>query len=148
MKSRAEILPDSMRGLIKKRRKIQICAHMLPSIRFALNAQNGAADATEQQIKSGQAAYFARYDNWGVVNMNSNAIMINGIYGCRIGNIQVFTRSGAIEAYKAFAKHVYDRLSPESCVALSKAAEDMHAIGFEYEEIEQMEIDVIENPAN
>lgn len=80
--------------------------------------------------------------------MNSNAIMINGIYGCRIGNIQVFTRSGAIEAYKAFAKYIYDRISPESCVALSKAAEDMHAIGFEYEEIEQMEIDAIENPAN
>ena len=80
--------------------------------------------------------------------MISNAIMINGIYGCRIGNIQVFTRSGAIEAYKSFAKHVYDRLSPESCIALSKAAEDMHAIGFEYEEIEQMEIDAIENPAN
>lgn len=70
-------------------------------------------------------------------------ININGKYGARIGNIQVFTLEGAIAAYKAFAKRCYDNLTMESSVVLSEVADDMLRLGFTLAELDEMEKRVI-----
>lgn len=51
-------------------------------------------------------------------------IYINKKYGAKIGNIQVFTKERAIEVFKLFV-------------------DDMNKIGFSYEELEQIEMDII-----
>lgn len=58
----------------------------------------------------------------------------------RVGNIVVFSREGAIEAFKRFAKICYNNLTMESSCVLSDCADDMHKLGFSWEEIEAMEI--------
>lgn len=61
----------------------------------------------------------------------------------RVGNIVVFSREGAIEAFKRFAKICYNNLTMESSCVLSDCADDMHKLGFSWEEIEAMELQVI-----
>lgn len=73
-------------------------------------------------------------------------IKINGVYGAKIGNIQVFTYEKAIEVFKTFAERCYRNLTMESSAVLSDISEDMHKIGFDYEELEQIEIEAISNP--
>ena len=73
----------------------------------------------------------------------ASTIKINGKYGTKIGNIQVFTKERAIEVFKIFAKRCYENLTLESSVVLSDVADDMHRIGFSYEELEEIEISTI-----
>lgn len=61
----------------------------------------------------------------------------------RVGNVVVFSREGAIEAFKRFAKICYNNLTMESSCVLSDCADDMHKLGFSWEEIEAMEIQAI-----
>ena len=71
-------------------------------------------------------------------------IYINKKYGAKIGNIQVFTKERAIEVFKLFVKRCYEDLTMESSSVLSDVADDMHKIGFSYEELEQIEMDITE----
>ena len=73
----------------------------------------------------------------------TNTIKINGVYGAKIGNIQVFTYERAIEVFKIFVERCYKDLTMESSSVLSDVSDDMHKIGFEYDELERMEIEVI-----
>jgi hypothetical protein len=66
-----------------------------------------------------------------------------GQYGARVGNIQVFTMERAVEVFKAFAVRCYENLTIESSVVLSNVSEDMHRLGFSWEEIEAMELEAI-----
>lgn len=70
-------------------------------------------------------------------------IKINGKYGAKVGNIQVFTLERAVEVFKMFATRCYNDLTMESSIVLSKVSEDMHKIGFSWTEIEDMEISCI-----
>lgn len=70
-------------------------------------------------------------------------VRVNGKYGARVGNIQVFTLERAVEVYKMFAAHCYENLTYESSVVLSDVAEDMHHLGFSWAEIEDMELEAI-----
>lgn len=72
----------------------------------------------------------------------TGTIKINGTYGAKIGNIQVFTYEGAVNAYKNFCKLFNRDMSIEASVVQDAAAEDMHKIGFSWEEIEAIELSV------
>jgi hypothetical protein len=72
------------------------------------------------------------------------AIKINGKYGAKVGNIQVFTIERAKEVFKMFAAECYKNLSLESSVVLSDVSLDMNKIGFTWDEIEAMEIEAIQ----
>lgn len=58
----------------------------------------------------------------------------------RVGNLIVFSREGAIEAFKKLAKICYNNLTMESSCVLSDCANDMHKLGFDWGEIEALEI--------
>lgn len=73
----------------------------------------------------------------------TNTIKINGVYGAKIGNIQVFTYERAIEVFKIFVERCYKDLTIESCSVLSDVSDGMHKIGFGYDELERIEIEVI-----
>ena len=70
-------------------------------------------------------------------------IKLNGKYGAHVGNIQVFTLERAVEVFKMFAARCYDNLTMEASVVLSDVSEDMHRLGFSWEEIEAMELEVL-----
>lgn len=70
-------------------------------------------------------------------------IKINGKYGAKVGNIQVFTIERAVEVFKMFATRCYNELTMESSIVLREVSEDMHNIGFSWDEIEEMEISSI-----
>lgn len=70
-------------------------------------------------------------------------IKLNGKYGAKVGNIQVFTREGAINAYKTFVKVCYKDISLESCAVLADVEADMRKLGFTPEELEEIEIETI-----
>ena len=70
-------------------------------------------------------------------------IKINSKYGAKVGNIQVFTLERAVEVFKMFATRCYNDLTVESSVVLSEVSDDMHKIGFSWDEIEEMEISCI-----
>ena len=57
----------------------------------------------------------------------------------RVGNIVVFSREGAIEAYRKFVDVCYNNLSIESGCVLADCANDMHELGFSWDEIEAIE---------
>lgn len=67
----------------------------------------------------------------------------NGKYGAMVGNIHVFTTEGAIKAYKLCVETCYNNLSLESCLFLSKIEDDMHKIGFSFDELEAIELSII-----
>lgn len=69
----------------------------------------------------------------------TGTIKINGIYGTKVGNLQVFTYEGAVNAYKIFCELFNREMTMEASVVASKAAEDMHRLGFSWEEIEKNE---------
>ena len=70
-------------------------------------------------------------------------IKINGKYGATVGNIQVFTLERATEVFKMFAARCYENLTMEASFVLSDVSEDMHRLGFSWEEIEAMELEAI-----
>ena len=71
-------------------------------------------------------------------------IKINRTYGAKIGNIQVFTYEHAIEVFKMFLNHCYQNLTVNSAVAIDDVTTDMLKIGFNYEELEKIEIELLE----
>lgn len=73
----------------------------------------------------------------------TGAIRINGSYGAKIGNLQVFTYDGAVNAYKIFCKLFNRDMTMEASVVQGAAADDMHKIGFTWEEIEAIELSVL-----
>lgn len=73
----------------------------------------------------------------------TNTIKINGKYGAKVGNIQVFTYERAIEVFKIFVERCYKDWSMEASSVLSDVADDMHRIGFGYDELEDIEIEVL-----
>lgn len=60
--------------------------------------------------------------------------------GAKVGNIMVFSRSGAIEAYKKFVKHFAKTKSMEAAKVVSDVEEDMLKLGFSREDLEKFEI--------
>ena len=70
-------------------------------------------------------------------------IDLNGRCSAKIGSIRVFTYHEAIEAYKLFVRRYHDDISWSGSEVLIKAADDMHALGFSYDEIEAFEIEVL-----
>lgn len=73
----------------------------------------------------------------------TGAIKINGIYGVKIGNLQVFTYEGAVNAYKIFCELFNRDMTMEASAVMSDASLDMHRIGFSWEEIESIELSVL-----
>lgn len=71
------------------------------------------------------------------------AIKINKTYGAKVGNLQVFTYDGAVNAYKIFCQLFNRDLTPEASAIQSDAALDMHRLGFSWEELEQIELSVL-----
>lgn len=61
----------------------------------------------------------------------------------RVGNLPVFSKEGAIRAYKIFAKAFSDNLTMEASVILSDASDDMHKLGFTWDEIEALEVETV-----
>lgn len=57
----------------------------------------------------------------------------------RVGNLVVFSREGAIEAYKIFVRLFNKYMNMEASVVLSDATEDMISLGFTYDECENIE---------
>lgn len=70
----------------------------------------------------------------------TGAIKINGKYGAKVGNLQVFTCEGAIKAYKIFCEIFNRDMTMEASAVCGAAAEDMHKLGFSWEEIEEIEL--------
>lgn len=58
----------------------------------------------------------------------TGTIKINGAYGAKIGNIQVFTYEGAVNAYKNFCKLFNRDMSIEASVVQDAAAEELYEI--------------------
>lgn len=76
----------------------------------------------------------------------TGAIKINGKNtSVRIGGITVFTYEGAKDAYRSFAKLAQDfeKYGAEGMYALSEEFLKMQSLGFEPDEIEQLEIEAI-----
>ena len=57
----------------------------------------------------------------------------------RVGNITVFSREGAIEAYKSFVRMFNKYMNMEASIVLGNAAKDMVELGFTYDECENIE---------
>lgn len=66
-------------------------------------------------------------------------IIINGKAGAKVGNLQVFTTEGAINAYKIFVRLFQRDLSMAASSVLSDASDDMHRLGFSWDELEEIE---------
>ena len=60
----------------------------------------------------------------------------------RVGNITVFSRQGAIEAYKTFCKTFNKSGTMEASAVLSGAMLDMFDLGFTASECEAIELSV------
>lgn len=75
--------------------------------------------------------------------MMTGAIKINGTYGAKVGNLQVFTYEGAVRAYKIFCNLFNRDMTMEASAVQSDAALDMHKLGFSWEEIEEIEISTL-----
>lgn len=73
----------------------------------------------------------------------TGAIKTNGTYGVKIGNIQVFTYEGAVNAYKIFCELFNRDMTMEASAVMSDASLDMHRIGFTWDEIEAIELSVL-----
>lgn len=73
----------------------------------------------------------------------TGTIKINGTYGVKIGNLQVFTYEGAVRAYKIFCELFQRDHTMEASVIVSDASLDMRRIGFSWEEIEAIELSVL-----
>lgn len=74
-------------------------------------------------------------------------IKINGKYGAKVGNLQVFTRDGAIRAYKIFVRLCFKNFTMESSCVLSAVEDDMKRIGFSGAELEDIEIEALKEEA-
>lgn len=75
--------------------------------------------------------------------MMTGAIEINGTYGTKVGNLQVFTYEGAVRAYKIFCELFNRDMTMEASSVLSDASLDMYKLGFSPEELEEIEISTL-----
>lgn len=73
----------------------------------------------------------------------TGAIKINRTYGAKVGNLQVFTYEGAINAYKIFCELFNRDATMEASAVQSEAAKDMNRLGFSWEEIEAIELSTL-----
>lgn len=69
-------------------------------------------------------------------------IFIDGKAGAKIGNLQVFTTEGAINAYKNFVRLFQRDMSLAASCILSSASDDMYSLGFSWDELEQIENEI------
>lgn len=60
--------------------------------------------------------------------------------GAKVGNKVVFSPLGAVEAYRTYCDIFNREMSLEASAICSDAAEDMHRLGFSWEEIEKIEL--------
>ena len=60
----------------------------------------------------------------------------------RVGNLKVFNRQGAINAYKIFCAAFNKSMTHEASCVLSDAGLDMVSLGFTPYEIEKIEMEV------
>lgn len=60
--------------------------------------------------------------------------------GAKVGNLTVFSPEGAVRAYKIFCELFNKNMTMEASAVMSNAAEDMHRLGFSWEEIEKIEV--------
>lgn len=74
--------------------------------------------------------------------MKIGLIQIKGVYGAKIGNKQVFTFEAAVEVYKAFCRIWKEEKTMAASVVLTQVSDDMHRIGFTWDELEAFEIAV------
>lgn len=74
--------------------------------------------------------------------MKKTGAILNGRLN-KIGSLTVFTYEGAIEAYKTFVRRYDDDISWSAREVMIKVADDLHALGFSYDEIEAFEIEVL-----
>ena len=72
-----------------------------------------------------------------------NLIKINGKYGAKVGNLTVFTREGAVEAYRLFCEVFNRHRTLEASVVMSDAALDMMKLGFTPAELEDIELEAM-----
>lgn len=79
--------------------------------------------------------------------ITAGEIKVNGTYGAKIGNLQVFTYERAVEIYRLFLEECHKNFRMASSVVLGEVEEDMNRIGFSWEEIEQMEIEYLKSIA-
>lgn len=81
--------------------------------------------------------------------MMSGKIKLNGTYGAKVGGRIVFTYERAIEIYKLFLESAYagNDLSYGGFLVLSEVEDDLVKIGFDREEIEQIEFDYLQSIA-
>ena len=70
-------------------------------------------------------------------------IWINGVAGAKVGHKQVFTYEGALNMYKLFLSVCYKDFDFESSVVLSEVDDDMIALGWTREELEEIEINYL-----
>lgn len=75
------------------------------------------------------------------------AIKVNGMYGTKVGNLQVFTYDGAEKTYKNFLEICYKDFDISGSIVLSEVEESMIAIGYTWEQLEQIENDFLEKMA-
>lgn len=61
----------------------------------------------------------------------------------RVGNLIVFSREGAIRAYKLFSERAYRDMTMEATVVRVDAMQDMMELGFTPEELEDIELSVL-----
>ena len=64
--------------------------------------------------------------------------------GAKVGNITVFSQEGAVKAYVIFCEIFNREMTMEASVVASKAANDMHNLGFTWDEIEKIEISTLQ----
>lgn len=72
-------------------------------------------------------------------------IKINNKYGAKVGNLQVFTFEGAVNAYKTFCKVCLKNITLESSCVLDSVADDMKRLGFTPSQLEDIEIEVLKS---
>ena len=59
----------------------------------------------------------------------TGAIKINGIYGVKIGNLQVFTYEGAVNAYKIFCELFNRDMTMDTAPEVTRAERTASTVG-------------------
>lgn len=77
--------------------------------------------------------------------MNKTGIIyINGVAGAKVGHRPVFTYEGALEKYKLFLNVCYSNFDMASSMVLTEVENDMVALGWNREELEEIEANYLE----
>ena len=71
-------------------------------------------------------------------------IWINGVAGAKVGHRPVFTYEGALEKYKLFLQVCYKDFDMASSIVLTEVEDDMVALGWTREELEEIESNYLE----